>query len=1163
MAEVVLTEEQRQAVTKPGKILVGAAAGSGKTFVITERIARILNDRDRPVKANRLLLMTFSNAAASEMRQKIRRKLSEMIAADPSDEYLREQQRLLRRTHIGTVHSFCQKIIREFFSEAGVSPDFSLCDENYSGTLRTEALDEAFDMLCDKDPEAAALLTGNFGRSRSAREAMEAVLSLHMFEQNLVDPEKWENEVIGELEKGKPFTETAAAGIEAGRLADGFEQAAELLGYSQRLMEAENASGKGYEHLCDVAEHCSFMGKALRENDWEKALEISSAVPAGKLTFQKHISRTASSAAKTAKEVYGGCMNLFRKVTTEDIGKGERAREAQADIVGALVKAERCFRESLNRMKSERMLLEYDDLEAIAIRLFYNEKGELTEIARSVSERFDHVLVDEFQDTNERQKLIFDAVSCGGKNLFCVGDVKQSIYSFRRADPSIFLAMKEERGGEGQAEYLALHSNFRSSPGVIGAVNTVFDPIMTNEFGGVDYMPDERLAYGGTAGSASECGLEYHAVDCAPDDLPEAVAGYIRKLISEENYIESAEGRRRVREEDICILLRSLAGRTELYTEALDRYGIRYSNPVSEDFFGASEIMVIMSLLRAVDNPGSDIDVTAVMMSPIGGFSADEFISLKMKSADGKLWTALKDSDDVKCIRLRELLSGLREKASVMSVREIVRETIEQSDAETFLTAPPDTERRKKRLRALIDFASGYTSYGGNGLSDFIRQCEISQRSGRGPESSQSGSGGVLLTSVHKAKGLEWPIVILADAGRRLNTSADSRGNVLFDQKIGIAAKVRMESEEGLWMEKPPEYSVISELRTGSGKEEELRILYVALTRAKERAVVFSARKSSASGKVTDAEVIDEASACAVGGRLVPVLISSKNDYSDWIDRSLGVAGFTSADIGNGGAVRGDVMLVRRALDFYTAESRENCAEESEPDPALADEIDRRLAFVYRKGGTVQIPTSMTVTQLTETFRPARSYRPAFVKQGGLTASERGTALHEFLQHCNLKAASEDPAAEADRLREMQFLNENEAASISASRVRNFFRSRIGRKVLEADRLYREYPYMDSIKAKEAVPDVDPEHEDDMIIIQGTADCVIEKEGRLTILDYKTDRVDDPEELIHRYTKQLVSYCRSIGSRLGLPVEEAVIWSFNLECEVPIDLSLADRPISG
>ncbi|MBP0969609.1 MAG: UvrD-helicase domain-containing protein [Oscillospiraceae bacterium] len=1154
MPEVVLTEEQKQAVTGSGSILVGAAAGSGKTFVITERIARILSDRKMPVKASRLLMLTFSNAAASEMRQKIKKKLADMIAEDPSDEYLRDQQRLLRRAHIGTVHSFCQKILREFFSEAGISPDFSLCDDNYSSTLREEALDEAFDRLCGEQPEKAALLTGNFGRSRSAREAMEAVLALHSFEENLVNAERWENGVLEKLKDDTPFTSSDAAAIEAGRLAESFRQVLTLLERAVRMMEDENASGKGYEYLCSVRDCCSEMAEALSADQWDTAVSIAAAGTPGSLTFQKSISDETKAAAKAAREIFKRILTGFGKVVTEDIEHGEKARSAQFGIASALITAERYFRDALNRIKAERMLLEYDDLESLVISLFYDEEGRITETARAVSDRFDHVLVDEFQDTNERQKLIFDAVSDGGRKLFCVGDVKQSIYSFRRADPSIFTQMRNECGENGRSEYISLHSNFRSSSDVIGAVNAVFDPLMTSRFGGVDYMPGERLVYGGASGRIPGSGMEYHAVNCLTEDLPEAVAGYVRRLISEENYIETPEGKRRIREEDICILLRTVRGRAELYTQALKDKGIRCSSEVTEDFFEASEIMVMMSLLRAVDNPGSDIDLAAVMLSPICGFTVDEFISVKLGSEDGKLWTAIRNSEDAKCLKLKELVSGLREKASVMSVREIVREAVEQSEAETFLTALPDTARRKSRLRALIDFAGSFTSFGGSGLSDFLRQCDGSSRAGRSPESSQRASGGVLVTSVHRSKGLEWPVVILADAGRELNTSADSGANVLFDQEIGIAAKVRMESEDGMWMAKPPEYGIISGMKRESGKAEELRILYVALTRAKNRIAVFAARKAGSSGKIPDADLIDEAAACCREGQMIPVLVSEKNRFADWIDRALGASGFSSSDLEREETVRGDISLICRTPEGYAADPVNGLGEGYGADSALVEEIDRRLSFVYSRGGTVQIPTSLTVTQLTESFRPARSYRPAFVKQGGLTASERGTALHEFLQHCDIRRASEDPAGEIARLREMQFLGENEAASISEAKVMSFFKGRIGQMMLKADRLYREYPFMGSIRASDVIPDVDPEHGDDVIVIQGAADCVIEKDGRLTILDYKTDNVNDPEELKNRYSKQLRQYCTSIGERLGMPVVEAVIWSFRLEREVIIDI---------
>ena len=1147
MSDKQLTPEQKNAVDKDGAILIGAAAGSGKTFVLTERIARILNDREHPVSANRMLILTFTNAAASEMRQKIRKKISELIALDPSDDYLRTQQRLLRRTHIGTVHSFCQKILREFFSEAGISPDFSLCDEGYSASVRSSALEEAMDRLCTDDPETAGLLFGNFGRSRSDRETMEAVLGLHGFEQNLVDAGKWEDEVLETMGSGAPFRDSPAGRIVAEMQADRFLQARRLLENAVMLLDSEKASGKGYEYYCALRDHCIGLSQAFAEDDWDKASRLLSNKPEGRATSQKSWSQETVQRAKAAKDIYLKLLDSAGKMVSDDLEASEEARTGQYAVASALIKAERLFRQILTERKRERGLLEYDDLEKLVIGLFYDGEGNLTDIGRSVSDRFDHVMVDEFQDTNERQKMIFDAVSDGGKNLFCVGDVKQSIYSFRRADPSIFTDMRKACRDDGPPSYLALHSNFRSSRGVIEAVNRIFDPLMTSGFGGVDYMPDERLAHGRVDDPEGyDCGLEYHSVDCSTGDLPEVVAGYVAGLLSQSGG--------KIREENICIMLRSVAGRADKYTEALRKKGIRYSSTASEDFFEASEIMTVMSLLRCISNPGSDVDLAAVMMSPLFGFTADELASLRLQGKKNRLWSQVRGTDDPKCIRLRNMIDELRKKASAMSTDEIVRETIEVSEAEIYLTSPPDTIKRKSRLHALVEYAAEFTSFGGRGLSDFLRYCSDAEKKGNGPDYSESAPGGVIVTSVHKAKGLEWPIVILADAGRALNTSADSSRNVLFDQKVGIASKVKQESDRGLWMEKTPEYGLISEMKLNGAKAEEMRILYVALTRARDKAVVFAARKSSSAGKAPDASITDEASACVTAGRLSPMLVSEKNRYADWIDQALGASGFTVSDFDREEVTRGSIKLVRREAEYYKAQSLKEPEESSAADPELTKRINRRLSFEYEGKGIVQIPTTMTVTQLTESFRPATAHRPAFVRRDGLNAAERGTALHEFMQHCDLRAAAEDPGAEAARLRDRQFLSKEAAASIDADRVRAFFGSRLGKTILEADRVYREYSYMDAAKASDLIQDLDDDHKDDIIIIQGTADCIIEKDGKLTVLDYKTDRVTDPEELRRRYSGQLRSYSKSVAARLGKTVSEAVIWSFWLESEVPISI---------
>ena len=442
----MLTEEQRVFLESNGLITLKACPGSGKTFVLTERIARILSDREHPVPASRLLVLTFSNAAASEMRQKIKRKLAEMIAADPSDSYLRQQQRMLRRTHIGTVHSFCQKLLREFFSEAGVSPDFSLCDEDYSQALRMRAMEQAMDIFAEEDPETAAVLFGSFGRSRSDREAMDAVSQLHSFEQNLTDPESWEDRMLENTREEMHFAASPASEAAMEKITSDFSQALALC--EDALAAFRNEAGetgnlKGFQYFSDVTDKCRAVWQCIRNREIAAAGNALSAKLTGSLTFPNSVSEDTKKRVKAIREV---CKTLFERagrMLEDSAEENGTVRRNMALTVRALIEGERRFRRQLDSMKKERNLLEYDDLEILALRLFYDAKGRFTDTAKEISGRFDHVLVDEFQDTNERQKLIFDAVSDAGKDLFCVGDVKQSFYSFRRAAPTIFTSMAE------------------------------------------------------------------------------------------------------------------------------------------------------------------------------------------------------------------------------------------------------------------------------------------------------------------------------------------------------------------------------------------------------------------------------------------------------------------------------------------------------------------------------------------------------------------------------------------------------------------------------------------------------------------------------------------------------------------------------------------------
>ena len=1160
MMDVKYTKEQRSAIYgRGGSILVGAAAGSGKTTVLSERIVSMLSDETRPIDASRILVMTFSKSAASDMKQKIKKKLNEYIIKNPDNKYLKKQQKLLKRARISTVHSFCAQLLREYFSTLDISPDFSIAEEGFTESMKQRALERALEQCYENFPDRMNALVNNFGRARSDREASDAVSMLYEFEQTLAWPSLWETMVLNELEHSAK-QEHAAWEREAR------SQTLELLDEGIKIAESNIVIAsdeipdevKFIEKLQIEAEYLKRLRRAVES--WNTDLVFSILFESRpRVTVPRKINELSGDQIRAGRDYNNDLLKRLKERSIYSFSKDQISalQKMQYPLVKTLIDAKDLYVKALESEKKEKNFFEYNDLESYALRLLYDENGEVSDTARSVAACYDQIFIDEFQDTNERQKAIFDAISTNGDNLFYVGDVKQSIYSFRRADPNVFIKVREiyEPNGEQYPRYISLQHNFRSSRSVINSVNNIFDPLMSKKFGGVDYISGDRLEkYDGATmwESKDPIGMDLSLIIGDDDTEARYIALRIKEMLDSGYLVEDDESKevRPCKPEDFCILLRTAKDNYERFLEALKALEIPCAAPGNDNFFDASEIRTMISLLKVVDNPRKDVELATVMLSPIGGYDIDELVKLRLIDRKKKLWQLLLERDSIRDEKLVEFIRMLRKKATRLSLEEFVGAAITDSNAEVLLTAPPESQLRKERLFALIDYASTFMKYGGRDLKDFVRHCDVATDQGRGPSMGGGDAYGVTITTVHKAKGLEWPIVFLADTDRLFNLRDSSASGVIFDSVCGIGMKLRLEKENGTYMETSPSFRTISQKKIIEAKAEEMRILYVALTRAKQKDLITATVSEKKEDAVT--VLLKKRRNELINGEVFPGIASNKSNFISWILLGYCSSGF--GDLIDGGKTEEHGNMKMSVVDSVP-ESLEKKYEERDYDTAdTVKAINERIWYSYPDIEATCLPTKISVTQMVHgpSIRKVILSRPSFVRGGRLSATEQGTAVHRFMEICDLHKAASNPEKEVVRLKEEHFMDDTEADSINVKSISEFFDSDLGKKVLESKIVLREYAFLDTIDAEEYEEKLWKANKE-KILLQGVADCVLMLEDHAVLIDFKTDRLQNEDDFSNRYRKQLYYYRNSLQRILDKPITECYLWSFYLGKAIPVD----------
>ncbi len=1184
MAEFRLTAEQQAVVDNRGRsLLVSAAAGSGKTKVLVERLFSYVEKEG--ANLDDFLIITYTRAAAAELRGKIAAALSERLQKDPTNAHLRRQMLRVYRADIKTVDAFCTALLRENCHLLGedaqqraLRPDFRVMDEYEARALKERVLSRVMDDFYEDMDDGAMQLADTLGAGRDDSALAALVLQMHEKLQAQTNREEW-------IARQRDVWSNIPEQIEKSHWG-------EILLF--RLRSESAYYGRMLQHLAE-----EMVGDAVLEKSYLPAFQDAAAQ-------LKKLASVAESSWDAVRALLPEFMPLKSSRGCEDPALQSRAKalwdkckdamkknaaafavssaDSAADLrmmsgaMLALLDLTSNFSEAYQTEKRRRNSADFSDQEHEAIRLLVGEDGEPSELAREIAQRYREIMVDEYQDTNEVQNCIFSAISREGKNLFTVGDVKQSIYRFRLADPGIFLDHYEKypaaaEAEEGQSGKLVLSRNFRSRSEVLEATNFVFRGILSREMGELEYGDDEALHLGAAYDQGTADDTEFHLLQLpsqrgkaekvrAADAEADFVAARIKALLDEGFLVQDGKTMRPVREEDIVILMRNPGRRYETYRRALEARGIRASGGTEDGaFYETIEIAVLYALLQVIDNPRQDVPLITVLRSPLFSFTPDDLARVRAKARSGDFYDALKADESDKSRAFFDLLASLRELAPGISAFELLAHIYDRCGVYAVFGAMEGGALRQENLEGFLEIARTF----GGGLFDFLCHLKSLLEIEKAPQPQRGGSAqGVRIMSIHKSKGLEFPVVILCDLAAAFNTQ-DYMASVLVHPKLGLGP-VCVDTVRSIRYPTQAQRAVESALRLES-KAEEMRILYVAMTRAKEKLIMVYAKESvqkhlkelvSETSYPVLAQVVEGAK-CLGDFILLPLLTRREaNELRDYADLETACGTFD------------DTPWIVRVHDVFAPSEEEAVQEETQESDAVQEETPLcldALSYVYPYRGETLLPAKLTATQLKGREKDAEIAegaalpprlraigKPRFVAgETALSPTERGTAVHAALQYLDFSLTGEEQALRSavDDLAGQKRITPEQAQAIELEKLRRFLESPLAARLRRAETLEREYRFFLLDEAKNYAPDA---VSDDRVLVQGVVDCFFEEDGALVVVDFKTDRVSGEalKKRAEEYRPQLEIYAKALSRIFEKPVKEKLLYFFHSDTTVEL-----------
>ena len=1150
------TPAQNNAINaRNSNILVSAAAGSGKTAVLVQRVIDIILDESLDAGIDKLLIVTFTNAAAAEMKSRISSALYEIIKEEPNNIRAINQLALLPSARISTIDSFCINLVRENFFRLDIAQDFSILDDSQKIIVEQNAIDEVLENHYEKMEEDFKGLIDMLSSSKDDRALIEAVKSIYKYIAAQAFPYEWLDNMCEAYNPDISLDDSDVKSYIFSELASSMECFADI---SNAVINSMDIGDVMYDKYCavldcDIQRFEDFRG-ILSCSTWE---EVKAALYSLKLRSlppkPKDYDGTAFAQISEAREIYKkeiAALKGLMSLTDEEFCRDNKKLYSKIKYLCSVVFD---FNQKMLEIKKEMNAYTFSDIEHFAIELlYYKENGKLlkTDLAKEYESSFYEILVDEYQDTNSAQDTIFEMLS-NGTNRFMVGDIKQSIYRFRLAMPDIFNSKKSsfdeyEKGSESVSRKIILDRNFRSRKGICDYTNFVFSNLMSKRIGGLEYLSEDYLNSGAEYEETAIPSAQLKIVETpAGEDSVEYEARQIAKLIISKieagERIKDGKVYRNVCFGDFAVLLRYTKERMNTYAKVFKEYSIPVAANNKSSLFDNNEISILISLLRVIDNPTRDVPLLATLMSVFYGYTADDIAKIRIDNKNESLYASVCKNREVFGSFIDDI-DRYKKYASSMSVESFLRLLLSSTSYLSLISAMGNAEQRRLNVLEFLGLAANFDNGESVGITAFMRYIDsiISSNANIDGASVVSGRQNcVSIMSVHQSKGLEFPICIYANTIHKY-VENDLKKDILMDYKEGIGFKVY--DEENLARYKSLQYECLSRIIKNGMISENLRLLYVAITRAKEQFISFVSLENPA-GKISSiAKRI-------AGGFISPIsVMKTQNDAQLLL--------LTALLHKDGGELR---KLCNIAVDYNSksdfelgieflniqAQPEIISEEAAQPDMNTVEAIREKLSFEYKRRALSGYSSKRSASELDDRDRGYMFFaksKPAFLSKSELSAAQKGSAMHTFMQYCNYNNAKADIEGEIARLVDEAYLSELQANSLSREKLNNFFNGALAKRMFESDNIYREIKVASFIKASE----LENTDFDDEILVQGIADCVFEENGKLVLVDYKTDYVKSEEELLSLYKKQISFYAHAVSKALEMPVKEALLYSFCL-----------------
>lgn len=1160
------TDQQNAMNASGGTILVSAAAGSGKTSVLVQRIINLITDPNDPVDIDKFLIVTFTKLAAQEMKIRISKKLSEMIRENPKNKNLQRQQLLIQSASIGTIDSFCLNIIKENFFKLGISPNFRIANESEIEVIKNSAMGTTLEHFYEEKSPDFQELADFFTGEKDDRNLEDIINQMYQFTNSMVFPEIWMKEIL----KLYDYSEVS---IWEKYILDfckkQISSLKNLLSQAKTCTENfENIKKAYFETLNDDLEKIDKLEKIIFSENID---EIKTYLSDFKFSRLKAL-KSPEDAQIKEKIVYirDFIKKSIKKMTEYFFSDKEENRLAAAtlkNIFKTLFEVVNYYSREIYSIKISKNLLGFSDLGHLAIKLLCDEKnGKIipSQIAKDISENYIEVMVDEYQDINDIQNTIFKMVTKNEKNLFMVGDVKQSIYKFRQSRPQIFLEKKDAFSSynpesEIYPAKISLGKNFRSKKEILDFVNFIFENIMSKETGEIEYNHEEFLIPGINSEENPKNHVELNLINQEESEENSAtvearfIAEKIMEMISTGFEIETSGAKRPATYSDFCILLRNSNNQAHIYAEELLKCGIPAHCEINEKFISTKEITTMISLLKTISNPVQDIALIGVMMSPIFNFSADEIGIIRQEDNDLPFYFSLKKSAEKGNLKAEKFLNQInlyRDISQNLTCDEFINYIYDETFYPEICSVMPNGAQKTANLKLFTEYARKYDANFHKGIIGFLKYLEnIQNKESDIPAASLSSEAenNVKILSIHKSKGLEFPVCILADCARQFKNDTDS---LLIHKNLGPGTKIKTENDTVKC-----DNIIRKAISIQNKKEsiaEELRILYVALTRAKQKLILISSLKNPQKTVQENFVLSDLLQKNDVN------ILSGVKSFSDCLLLALGKSSArnkicSALNLGENisesfeeNNLNLEVKLIENKKEEDIPTPPDELNEDIKADENLLEKFKKRFNFNYQKSSS-EAPLKVAASQLAENFvwkEYIADSKPDFMSKNNISATAKGNAMHKFMCYADFKKFNLFGAdAVISNLVSKNFLTMEEAKLLDKKALINFKNSTLFKRIVESEEVLREYRFSIMLPTSQIINGAS---ENENIVVEGALDCAFKEGGKYVIIDYKTDRADDCKSLYEKYKSQLEIYKKAIEEIKDAEVSEIGIFSFSL-----------------